>query len=603
MNASNIRTKDIMNCLPLVASTLGDKYGVRVHIGGQRACTDGSEIYLPALPLDCDEELLLCARGFLDHEAAHIRHTDIELVKNSDVTPLEKHLLNTIEDWRVENALAVIFPGCRHNFTKLIQREFISAYAPESDIEATVHILNAILLTVRFWDVKAVGTRRNQCLAFVEHLFPGLWPTLTPVLEEIRQTCRTTQDSIDRAREIAKLLQEYGENQAEQNQNSEQHLEQNTEPGQDEEHEQTPAPDAEDNADGTADGEDDSPEHSEGASGSQDTPQDVGSSESDAADDATMDTTGDTPATTTPSSGLPETNDASARAELVQALLAADTADLPETMGEHLAAMLEESSGTTNSYNALCVAKTGWMHTFEFDSSATGEIRRASTALRVRLHSLMQAQTLQRSKPGYRGRLHTGLLHKIMLNDPQIFMRQGIKQRTDTAIHILLDRSGSMNPIIHIATAACYAVASALTGIPGISLGVTAFPADNTCENEREAYVAPILKHGERLHTRFNTFADGDTPLAEALWWTMQQMSPLSQPRKIILILTDGDPNGIAATAKAASTARQLGFELYGIGIRDWGILRFLPDSSRVITHIGELAPAMFDMMRKALTE
>lgn len=67
-----IKIRDIMASLPLVASALGDKYGVTVNIGGNQAYTDGKNINLPTLPLDCDTELLTLARSFLDHEAAHI---------------------------------------------------------------------------------------------------------------------------------------------------------------------------------------------------------------------------------------------------------------------------------------------------------------------------------------------------------------------------------------------------------------------------------------------------------------------------------------------------------------------------------------------------
>ncbi len=64
-----IRTKDVLSCLPLVASILGDRYGVQVRIGGKDACTDGKIIYLPALPMDCEPEVLALAKGFCDHEA------------------------------------------------------------------------------------------------------------------------------------------------------------------------------------------------------------------------------------------------------------------------------------------------------------------------------------------------------------------------------------------------------------------------------------------------------------------------------------------------------------------------------------------------------
>ena len=45
-----LRHKDIMDCLPLLASVLGNQYGVTVEIGGTEAYTDGSTIHLPADP-------------------------------------------------------------------------------------------------------------------------------------------------------------------------------------------------------------------------------------------------------------------------------------------------------------------------------------------------------------------------------------------------------------------------------------------------------------------------------------------------------------------------------------------------------------------------
>ena len=45
-----------LKALPLVASMLGDKLGVKVVFGEQdTACTDGSTVFLPPLPLEEDE--------------------------------------------------------------------------------------------------------------------------------------------------------------------------------------------------------------------------------------------------------------------------------------------------------------------------------------------------------------------------------------------------------------------------------------------------------------------------------------------------------------------------------------------------------------------
>ena len=108
-----IRSKDILNCLPLLASVLGEQYGVQVHIGGKTACTNGRVIYLPSLPVDCEPELLALARGFVDHEAAHIRHTDFDALQAANLDPVTFDLFSCLEDWRIEEKLSAIFPGCR----------------------------------------------------------------------------------------------------------------------------------------------------------------------------------------------------------------------------------------------------------------------------------------------------------------------------------------------------------------------------------------------------------------------------------------------------------------------------------------------------------
>lgn len=42
-------------------------------------------------------------------------------MKDANLTPLEQHIWNLLEDWRVENKLASIYPGCRQNFQWLIK--------------------------------------------------------------------------------------------------------------------------------------------------------------------------------------------------------------------------------------------------------------------------------------------------------------------------------------------------------------------------------------------------------------------------------------------------------------------------------------------------
>lgn len=57
--------KHFIRSLPLVASALGRKYGLKVVIGGEQAATGGNTIYLPSLPLSSPPELVALARGYI----------------------------------------------------------------------------------------------------------------------------------------------------------------------------------------------------------------------------------------------------------------------------------------------------------------------------------------------------------------------------------------------------------------------------------------------------------------------------------------------------------------------------------------------------------
>jgi len=146
---------------------------------------------------------------------------------------------------------------------------------------------------------------------------------------------------------------------------------------------------------------------------------------------------------------------------------------------------------------------------------------------------------------------------------------------------------------------------TALDAIDGISVGVTAFPADTPTDggngNDRGPTVCPVLKHGKRMHGNFAISSAGYTPLGEALWWTLQQVVPLPESRKVVLILTDGDPDSFNIALDALEEGNRFGIEIYGLGILSEAITKLLPNHSRTINDLPELAPAMFGILRGAL--
>ena len=494
----NISTKAVMNSLPLVASVLGKKYGVKVVIGGDQAYTDGSTIHLPSLPLDCDEKLLALVRGFTDHEAAHIRETDFSVLEDKAMTPLTKHIWNIFEDWRVENALAKKFPGCRQNFNWLIHHQFSKKADEANDLQT--QILNYLLYTVRSWDCSAIALNADLVGYSIEKVFPDLLEEVNTVLTEVKGHCFSSHDCLVYAGEIVKLLSE------EQKQNPQKK----------------------------------------------------------------------------PAEGLKK-------------LLDAKSDDLPDDLGKKMAKELQTQSGSSD--KAISLPTETKKFCVSFSADEVSDIKRASTGLQSRLHGLLQSQTMKRSLPSRSGKLNPAKLYRLVTGSPKLFQRHEERQGLNTLVHILLDTSGSMQgePMI-LASKACYAVAHSLDKIPGVSPGVTAFPA-------RRDGVYPILKHGENIHGKFKVRASGSTPLGETILWALQETWHQPQKRKIILIISDGEADCRFTAEKAISHGRSLGYEFYGLGIQHKYINELLPGKSEVISDLTQIAPALFNILQQALTK
>ena len=536
-----IRTKDVLNCLPLLASILGDRYGVQVRIGGKEACTNGKVIHLPSLPMECEPELLALANGFTDHEAAHIRHTDFSVLKAANLDPVTFYLFNSIEDWRVEKKLSGIFPGCRKNLNWLIRRFFVERAQPRAgDDSPALAVLDYVLLTVRAWDVDEVTPARQYAANIIAQHFPGLREALDAILLKVYIHCSDTAAAVEYARQIALCIRQW----------------------------EPPQPTAT------------SESMNKNSQGDmlQLTKEDTDSA-------SQIDQHSETVQPLRVLSDLP-----------LKALFHAEAQDLPQQLGEIMAIELANNSAESAS-DALTVAIEGIRQTAPLPAEQKLQALQVSIALRTRLQGFLQAQSYRRCIIGRRGKLHTSSLHRLQVGNTRVFHKESQQQGINTAVHILLDVSGSMaGAPINLANQACFAVAKALGHIRGVNPAVTAFPATAGTNS-----VFSIMRHGQAVSDLLDIRASGGTPLAEALWWVLQTMLPLKEQRKMIVVITDGMPDNPLAANNAIGMAQKLGFEVYGIGIRNEHIAFLLPHTSRVVNDLPDLAPAIFAMLQTGL--
>lgn len=569
-----IRNKDILGCFPLLASVLGDKYGVEIRIGGDKAMTDGRTIYIPAMPADLDDETLQAAKGYVDHESAHIRYTDFEAMRSANLARLEQWLFNAIEDWRVEHRLAELFPGCGHNFRTLIIKLFGETTGAGSKNPALV-VLDYVLLSVRSWAVPEVAGRKKQAGQMVDENFPGLKLELDRLLMEIPKNCHATTDAIIYARQLGACIRKYVS--APESREKKGELPNQMEP----EGQSGAAP-----ADGGNRSHKPEPDNvnskNEAGPCSRQT-------QTDEQEDKSPQNSEDNPEiqTNPENSGFRELD--------IDSLLVNGSRELPQNLGSLLSARLE--ARTADKGSGVVMAAVSGKKTAIFPAGKKAEAMSGSVALRQRLAGLLQARTIRQCGTGRNGKPDSSGLHRICVGNARVFGREAERIALDAAVHVLLDCSASMKgTAMSITGKSCYALVKALAHANGINLAVTAFPAEHA-----RISVFPAIRHGQRVKEMPFLDAFGDTPLGPALWWVMREMLPLRESRKIILILTDGVPNSIKAARVAIAQCQKLKIEVMGIGIQSSAIRHLLPKSSKVIGQLNELAPAMFELMRDTL--
>jgi uncharacterized protein YegL len=573
-----IDTRAVMRSLPLVASVLGRKYGVKVEMGGTDAYTDGKTIHLPAMPSEVPDTLLAMVRGFLDHEAGHVRDTDFNALQESRLSPIEMHVWNTLEDWRVEHRLASIFPGCRQNFDWLIGHLFGSEDRDEP-AEPAMNILNWLLLEVRSWDVLSLSRQRDNLARQVDRDFSGVRTVIEPILQEVPAKCASTQDAIKYAREIVRALDQYANPVSKPEASGQAGPEEQNAPS---------GPCASSEAK-SGDVQNNDEKHTEmGKESSRHT-----------------DIKSESVQSYSPPSGHPQCPmgtdgrgaDSQARDEL-QRLIRAGEDELPPNLGNILASVLKESS-RDSVQSSIAVAIQTSKCTGPLSGDDIQEARQACNALRTRLGGLLQTKVLARAAGGRRGRLDTGQLHRLAVSDPRVFRIKAERVGIDTAVHILLDCSGSMVRRIHLACQACYAVASALEA-SRINVAVTAFPGTQTLDGSYST-IAPVIRHGQKVNPNVDLSPAGGTPMGEALWWVMQEMLMVKENRKIILVVTDGEPDSMMSATQALDQGRRAGFEIYGLGIVSQSVSELMPSKSKVVSSMSELPGAMFSLLEAAV--
>lgn len=547
----------LKNALPIVAAAYGEKFGVKVLIQGQDAFTDGERIVIPTANPD-DPHYQQIAWGYLAHEAAHIRHTNFDMVKKASSKPIRKALLNIIEDVRIENELAKDYPGTRRSISQVIEymMDTQQMCVPEQ-LEPASNLQAWLLFRLRchFLGQKALTPLYQAIDERVRQLFPAAaMSRLSAML--------TAVPSLGSTGEVLKLVDAIVAM-----------LEEESRPPQDES-----------DADNGDDIGQDASNDSNSSSDSQ-TPETGSSATGDAAE------TGD--------------SDNSDQADNLRQALEASAAQFESDTFAQVAEVLSEQAEGHQGVTPLSLPQAE--QAMLGDEAILTLSASESAQIRARLRGMVQSSQDNRNHAKRHGlRVATHRLAASQAGESRLFIQRQPRFAPNAAVHLLVDISGSMGKPIgegnrkyfHVANEAALALAMALEGIPGVVPAVSYFPGIH-----QEVSIALLPKQSVRHRAAcFDQKPRGCTPMAQAMWFAANSLLAQKQKRKLMIVLTDGDPDDWAATHDIVDRCRRSGFELLGIGIQTRSVEKFFPQSI-VINDVKDLKRELFEVTQQLLIQ
>jgi hypothetical protein len=109
--------------LRMRAEILGRKKGISIQSsrGCSTASTDGKVIDVMPAAVSDDPDSVDLLEGLLDHETAHIRHTEFDAKKTIFTYPLALRFYGTLEDGRIELKQGVEYPGTCRTINKALE--------------------------------------------------------------------------------------------------------------------------------------------------------------------------------------------------------------------------------------------------------------------------------------------------------------------------------------------------------------------------------------------------------------------------------------------------------------------------------------------------
>jgi cobaltochelatase CobT len=603
----------LKNALPTIARYFSDDVGVQLIWGAEQAHTWDNKIYLPNLKEE--EGVSKLALGFTAHESAHIVHSTQSVYEKASLEPpFVVKFMNVLEDVRIEDLMMKQFPVIRDWLAHTVKVVLGGKVQCENLTDAQV-LHNAALVIGRARLLnQPLGQESDEMVKVMRDRFGFGRSTKVMALLAKIPTCANTEAVYSLTHLILDVLDEEEPEEQEAPQDSK--------------------PDAGDDSGDSGDDSDsgDSGQQGQGGDDSDDqSGDDAGGNQAGAANDKGGDQdqsgqggsqAGDPQGDDSDSaSGSPagKKNDADGSSgSLKQKILSAGADECDELisdLGDAAGQVLNNSAVSGRSCSPASTIKNA-VGSEMLGQETFQNGRTASAGLKQVLMGLIQGSRDCRPTARRTGKSIDGSrLARVTVGETRIFRRTEPVQRVNAAFHILLDASGSMcstsggtKKAMRFAEESVCALLNALEGIQGVTTGAMVFPRNG----DGGVNVGVLKRHSQTVQSalrenRFGIVESGGTPLAEALWPAAGDLLAAKGERKIMVVITDGDPNDSASAKEMVDRCRDSGIDVFAVafgGINSstleyvfgGGNWKFIPDLS-------QLRSALDQLVRSVLTQ
>lgn len=620
------RQNTFNQALPIIAQLLADKIGVRIDFAPGTPCTDGERIRIPKVrTTDRKEEIEVLSS--LIHEAGHVRFTDF----NAQPGPskFEKVLANALEDPRIENLMNRRYYGAIGYFERAFKESMEQDLLAAVDRTDVCDLLclyvmtraHCVLLGHTYTEVVYNAVRERMSREAGSQLLAKL----DDVLDRRFPKCRSTDQVIELARDIAAIVCNHqpptqGHGQSEQS-----------------------AAQASSSGQGQTDMNSVQVGMSEGTSDSQSDQKTAGNSTKSQNSSGKAQETGQIQSQSgaeekasqqAGSNSKSHKSSQTGEQNVSQRNSGGDSGNREQQKAAHEAwneaknnrREVKCSWDTTERFIKVCSEPVSCSKSDGSESSILTNDPFSLESLKRRLpngkeplDSVCAQQLLEQGLQQTCGlrralqklivererrcdrlassgtRIRSGTLARLAVGNTKVFGKMTEVRGVSTAVHVLLDGSGSMGGgKFDLAIKSSLAIVHSLQSVRSVSVGLSLFQGHRS---------SVLIRHGETINQNLGRIGlcdyKGGTPLYTALLSGAYQLSQRTEVRKVLIILSDLRETEIDDYSRQAiKDLSQAGIIVVGITIGDSKAAEAFPYATN-IRDLADLGPALFEATSK----